>query len=171
MNEITPTSDPSKTPSLPKSQIIVVEMLYHMPLEDQPTCTESRFSRWVMSDEQPYRRVCKVKEDWQGIDIGWLVDSGVGMLHIENTEGISLQTQLTEQEQSNLNNRILEVGIAVSEAQQRQRTMHDPVMLQISTFARIPPKESIRFTPLEGATYVIRCRHDTARCIITALPT
>jgi hypothetical protein len=154
-----------------KSRIGVVESVYCQQPGDNPISAESRFSRWLNTDEQPYSRKIKVTEEWQPLDWGWLKKAS--MLVVVNEEGRFLQVQPTPQERCDAISKVVEIGIAVC---------LDGGTLNIP-FAEILPRESSRFSPCKSieaglvlccrhgeASLVLRCRHGEARCSIMLFP-
>jgi hypothetical protein len=155
----------------PTNRLMVVEMLYHQSIEDQPTAFETRFARWLQTDEQPYVRKAKATEEWQPLDTGWLQESS--MLLISNVEGTVIDRQPSQEEQDALASRILELGLLVSEAAPSKRTMHSQQGDQQSVvlpFGEIPPGETCRFSPVNLDRILVRCRKRSARYSVTALP-
>src|SRR3990167_2766898 len=64
---------PMQAKKTPPARIVVVENVYYQKTgEPNATATESRFSHWLVTDEQPYIRKIKVGEEWMPIDRGWI---------------------------------------------------------------------------------------------------
>ncbi len=134
-----------------KNRITVVETVYHQVMGDQPDCLESRFTREVESQEQPYRRNCKVGEEWQALDTGWLDE--VSMLVIRNEEGTNLQVHPTEEQKADLAKKVLLLSSTDS-----------------STNWLILPGESFRGVPSTVKNLEVRSQSGTIRFILYATP-
>jgi hypothetical protein len=91
-----------------KSEITVVEQVYHQLSGSQPRAIESRFSRELESDEQPYERHLKVGEESVPLDCGWIKEAS--QLVIINEEGKGLQANPTDEERKGLACKILEIS-------------------------------------------------------------
>lgn len=157
---------------VPTNRIIVVEMVYHQSTEEQPTAIETRFARWLDSEEQPFIRRSKVGEEWQPLDTGWI--DTAGLILISNVEGTTtIQQQPSQQEQDSLTSRVLEIGLITPEPVKSNRTMYSPHQgpsTLIVPFAEIIPGETIRFSPVNLDRMRIRCRNGFGRYSIHVLP-
>jgi hypothetical protein len=71
-------------PRVSHSRIVVVEQVYFQDANGgDPTSTDTRFSRAIHTDEQPYRRpAIKVGPEWTKVDTGWI--ERVGLLVVAN---------------------------------------------------------------------------------------
>lgn len=137
-------------------QITVVELVYHqVSSEEDATCSEARFSRQLTtSGEYPYVRHTKVNEEWQHLDLGWIVDVGCSMLLIENNEGYFKQTLPTENEKIEAKKKTIELCYSSNSP---------------NCFL-VPPKESLRCCPSHADALMVRCQHGTAKYTITVFP-
>lgn len=136
----------------PKSRITVVEQVYHQVSGDQPHLVESKFSRELESDEQPYERHLKVGEEPELLDCGWVKKAS--QLLIINEEGRFLQTQPTEAEREELQLKVLEVYFG---------------KLSIDSWI-VPPGESMRACPSSLVGVYLRSRSGILRLTLHALP-
>ena len=152
-------SETSETPKPElKPRITVVETLYHQGvLGEIPTTVTSQFSRELESDEQPYQRRCKVGEDPQPLDMGWI--EGVGEIHIQNEEGRFLQIQPTPEEQANIAKKKLRLGLDVGIRSRVIRGLFE-----------IAPGEAIRLPILNHKEWLIYSPSGTIRFTITVFP-
>lgn len=162
---------PPQIRRMDKCRIAVVEYVYHQQPDVQPTVTESRFSRWLESQEQPYLRRLTLDQTWRELDFGWLKQSG--MLVLKNEEG-RFHVQPTKDEREDMAARIIEVALFLpGEKNDGSRTMHDtPLRKAIGPliFAIVRPGESLRFEPHDVGCLRIRTMHGSARCSIMVLP-
>src|SRR6185312_8298003 len=90
-----------------RARLGLVCTVYHQQPGNEPISAESRFSRWLESEEQPYLRKLVIGEEWTLLDCGWLED--VGMLLLRNEEG-KFQVQPTEAERAEVMSRVVEVA-------------------------------------------------------------
>ena len=139
----------------PGSHLVVVESVYHQPADGQPIVAESRFSRRLRTDEQPYVRWFKVTEEWQSLDHGWL--DAAGMLVLKNEEGTNPQTIPSAEERAEIAAKVAEIGLLAN----------DTLVL---LFALLQPGESLRFQPIGIPALVVRCRKGEARCCLHLFP-
>lgn len=142
-------------PHQSSSRITVVETVYHQTVPDQPTALESRFSRFLASDEQVYVRRLTVGEDWQRLDTGWL--KVASLLLVSNDEGRGQQVQPTDQERADIAARVIEVA-------------HGEYRSAILPDWLIPPGESLRGCPASLGNIWLRCRQGVARCTVVLFP-
>ncbi len=165
-------SVPYPTRNLPTHRIIVVEMVYHQSIEDQPTALETRFARWLSTDEQPYGpRRAKATSEWQPLDLGWIEEAS--MILLSNLEGQGLQKQPTDAERLVMSQAVLEVGMVVAEGSSRSRTMFSgPLQAErgVIPFCSVPPGETARFSPLNLGQMRVRSRGTSTRFSVTLLP-
>lgn len=130
-----------------KDRLTIVETVYHRQYGEEATSVESRFTRELETQEQPYTRRLKVEEDWRSLDVGWIAQ--VGMLIIENTEGKFLHRNPTEAEKAETLKKILEIKHEGSEG-----------------CWLILPGESMRACPSDASSLRIRCQLGIARFTI-----
>ncbi len=90
-----------------KSRITVIEHIYHQEFGESPTQVESRYSRDLDNDTQPYTRNLRVGEAWEPLDTGWIAEAG--LLIIQNNEGKFPFCNPTEEEREEAKKKILEV--------------------------------------------------------------
>lgn len=161
--------------SLNSARMVIVEQVSHQSPNQPPTVVDSRYPRILETDEQVYKRSMKIKSEWTNIDVGWLIETGVAQIVIENREGQALQVIPTQEEKAAFLARILELGIEVEFESDKPRDMFSKVKIPnvIVPFSIIRPGESTRLDP---STYIgslrIRCmvEGETAQTWITAIP-
>lgn len=141
---------PKFRPGEMKNRLIVVDTVFHQGAMEQPTAAESRFARWLDTDEQPCVRKSKVGQDWKPLcDGGWLTQ--VGMLLLSNDEGRFLVVP-TPKEEKEMAARILDVAQGET------------------AVARVRPGESLRFEPVDLQGLRLRCQAGVAKYTVTMIP-
>jgi len=157
-----------------KARFGVVETVYFQQPETIPVAVDSRFTRWLDSEEQPYLRQAKIGQDWQEVDVGWLENLPVSQLVLRNDEG-KFQVQPTSEQRALVMGRILELAILPrpdASDLTKCRTMRSPPKREIPplSFAVLRPGQSLRFEPVDANRLVIRCKSGTARLTLFAIP-
>lgn len=147
----------------PKPRMGVVETVYHQSPGDNPTSVESKFSRLLKSDDQPFSRKMTVGAEWVEISTGWLEKSPLSMIHISNREGENRQVIPTPLELIKMAERVVEIALQTFP----NGPHNEPVFEE---FADIHPGESCRFTPKRARQYFLRCRSETAKVTATVFP-
>jgi hypothetical protein len=137
-----------------RSRLIVVEHIYHQAINEQPVGVEARYTRHLMTNEQPYRRKITVREDWQPLDHGWL--GACSALHIKN-EAAQYQMVPTPEEQREDDARIVELASGTN-----------PVETGNSWL--ILPGETFRGQPKNLMQLYLRCQRGTATCWLMIFP-
>ena len=79
-----------------KNRVTVVELVYYREFGEEASVVETRYSRDVEGDDQPYTRRIVATEEWTVLDTGWI--TSVGTLIIQNPTGRFLQVNPTEEE-------------------------------------------------------------------------
>ena len=137
-----------------RDRVTVVETVYHRQVEKQrdPFSTDSRFTRYLETQQQVYQRQLEATEDWQPLDCGWLPDAG--MLLIQNDEGLFLPKNLTKEEQKELSQKVIELSFGAG----------------CSGSWWVLPGESMRGYPTTTDGLEIRCQKGTAEFTLTLFP-
>ena len=131
------------------SSVTVVETVYYQRGAEPGLIAEARFSRMVVTDEQPYcRRFC-ADEEWRPLDLGWLADPG--LLVLENREG-RFQANPSAEERAEVESRVLELAVGGV------------------PFLAVRPGETARFEPVAAAGLQVRCRRGRAQAYLVVLP-
>lgn len=157
-----------------KPRLVVAQNVYHQIPGEQAYSTESRYSRWLSSDEQVYVRKIKVPADWVRLESGW-VESPCALV-ISNDETAYKDVQPTEEQKAEVAGRVVELAVLVTNNPEGPRSMWSPPSdkgAQESLavrFAVLRPGESMRFEPQPGAVYVARCLGASAKCQLVAVP-
>lgn len=138
------------------ARLVAVRMLYHQRPGQQPTGTESRWSRQLRTDGDVYTRPMKAGEAWQEIDTGWV--ERVAMLGIENREGHFTQVIPTPEERLAAEAKVLEIGVLLPGTSEPY-----PVLL-------VPVREAHDYTPVHLGGWFVRCRSGEAKCVLTVIP-
>jgi hypothetical protein len=155
MSALVPKAGAAKPPPKVRARLFVVEQVYHQPAGQSPTSVESRFGRWLGSDEQPHLRPMTVGPNWQPLDTGW-VGEKVGHIVIANEEGKSRLRQPTEAERQETEAKVVEIGVESDHL--------------VDTFALVRPGETCRFEPAAAGMLRLRCRVGAACCSVAVLP-
>lgn len=157
-NGLAPINAPLSPPKARlKSRVVVVEQVYHQQPHGQPVVVESKYTRRLDSDEQPFgpRRI-RVGEEWTKPDTGWVADGG--LLCLSNEEGKGLAVQPSPSERNDINSRIVEVCLV------------DPETGNMGGVWLVPPGESLRASAASFMGLRIRCRKGSARITFTVIP-
>lgn len=144
-------------PAYFRSKLTVVETVYHQGANRQPTSTDSRYSRYLETDDQPYSRTVTLDEAWKVLDIGWFAERQplrVRLLVIQNEEGKYLAIQPTDLERLALKEKVVEVSVG-----------------GISADWEVLPGESLRGSPSGDPRRLrLRSRSGKTRCTYTLYP-
>lgn len=127
----------------------VVCTVYHQQPGSEPVSVDSRFSRWLDTDEQPYLRKLTLAEEWVPLDKGWL--EVAGMLVIRNDEA---------KDQTRIHNPVIEVAIVKDNEGGNW----------IVPFAFVRPSESAQFEPVCLDNFRLRCLKGQAKCTLALIP-
>lgn len=146
-SSVTPPPPPPLSPQRPLYRFGVVETCYHQQHGQQPTgISESRFSGWIDSDEQPYGpRFMTVGEEWCSLDCGWIEQASMMVLKNDPDKGADAT---------------VEVGVVCDAG-------------VIIPFAEIPaqfPSHSLRFCPTHLKSLRVRCLKGQTRVTIVLYP-
>jgi hypothetical protein len=152
---ITPRDQPVQLTPANQNRLLVVESVYYQGPHTDGVQRDSRFGRFLDTDEQPYLRVFVVKEEWQPLDPGWL--SRAGMLLLVNQEG-RFQVNPTEEQARTAAARVILLGV---------KPLID---LPPTPFARVRPRESCRLEPAGLDNLYVCCEKGEARGVLTLLP-
>lgn len=136
-------------------RVTVVETVHHQLPDAEPATVETRFQRWLESDEQLYRRTLRVGAEWTPIDTGW-VESPAVLLLRNDREMFAVQP--TEEEKTMAAGKVLEIGVRLDGA--------DAV---VPLFA-VHPGHSFRAEPLAVKSLRVRCRVGSTKCTVAAVP-
>jgi hypothetical protein len=139
------------TPQI-KSRLGVVEHVYHQASNDQAFQVEGRYSRPLVTNEQPYRRKLTLTKEWQPFDSGWVKEAG--MIHVSNEEGKHAQVIPTEREAAVTSAKVIELASFDADP--------NPYLIM--------PGETFRGQPKDVRQLMIRCQYGTATCWVTVFP-
>lgn len=132
------------------SRITVVDMISFQADGEQPKGVQSRFERWLKSDDDLFTRRIKLTEEWSKLDTGGV--AGVGMLVIENLP-VKFAVQPTNEERQAALAKIVELSYRPGPAEWF-----------------ILPGESMRSQPANVDGLWIRCSTGEHRCIVHLFP-
>lgn len=135
------------------SRVTVVGSMYFQGSEGERASAHTQYQRVLESTEQVYERRCKVGEEWEPVDLGWLdKDGAAAIIHIKNEEG-TFKTVPTEEEVLESEEKVLELAF---------RDTADCWLIR--------PTDTFRGEPLSMNELMIRCRKGTARYSIFLVP-
>lgn len=136
---------------VPVNRIVVLDTVYHQAGTDPPITAESKFSRVLASDEQPYVRRAKIGTEWAPLDTGWIKE--VGLFLLVNEEGRRFMINPTDEEKKAVADKVIEVGLAGMEA-----------------FCVVHPGESLRLSPTDASVLRFRSRSEGTRFTLSVFP-
>ncbi len=140
-------------------RIVVVESVYHQQEPDPATMVESRFSRFLTSEDSPLVRRTTIGEEWAHLSCAGIETQG-SMLVIQNLEGMVQARIPSADEKEKLNSRVLCLGISLDDGSL------DPFVV----FATVAPGESIRLSPSNLKDYRIKCMSGKSRYALALFP-
>lgn len=143
----------------PKHRVTVVEYIQFQEMFGGSAILPAGtpYAYEIQSEELPFQRKFKAGSDWKpmpGIN-DWM-DGQVGLIKVENVEGLFLQTIPTESERQDIAGRIIDVGIQVGDG--------------VQPFAEVHPGRSIRIEAHPDAVYLLRARQGTASYWLHVFP-
>ncbi len=81
------------TSAIPPARLVVVETVSH--IGEEIVSADSRFSRNLESDEQPFSRKVYVGQDWAPLECGWIKEASMLVLECIGAAPIQLGTEVT----------------------------------------------------------------------------
>ena len=93
-----------------RNRLTCVLNLYHEQHGEQPTGMRLTFSESLSVNAERYQRRMRVTEQAIPLDLGWFKPDEVGLILVENLEGLHLQVHPSDEERADLELRVLEVG-------------------------------------------------------------
>ncbi len=143
-----------------KSTVNILSTVYHRNPGENPITLETNMRHELVSDEQPYQRRCRVGEEWEPLDFGWLAPKDgpldVGSIHIVNEEGKFLQKQPTPEQRAKTEAKILEIRVTPDNC--------------CWGYFLIAPGQPFYNYPTQPKDLQIRCQKGIARFTITVFP-
>ena len=135
--------------------LIVVKTFYHQLGGMDPVSADTRYTRNLQTDEQPYVRHLSLSQEtgWVPIDAGWLNAVGASYIRVKNNEGTRFQRYPTPEEKADVIKRIVDISFDGINA-------HIPVI----------PGEAQEFTPTDLSLIRLRCQYGTAKISINIVP-
>lgn len=135
-------------------RVVVSENVYHQTFGEEATRIESRFSRFLKSEEQLYQRHVTVGENWERLDHGWVQTAS--MLVVKNNTGNTLQVHASKEMEEHLDSCVVEIGAGLDSA--------------VVPVIAVPRGESARFTPVDTNNLFVRCRNGKAKVVLSVVP-
>lgn len=159
-----PRNDIKPTAAAAPARLTVNDVLCLQPagrgIEAQPSGVESRFERWLRSDQQLYERKAKVGPDWKPLPLpgpDWIDPADCGMLVLQNLERADGSVIPTPEQAAEVAGRVILVGLKEGDRPPQ-------------VFARVNPGESMRLHPVNVFEYVLSCPAGAARYSLTLVP-
>lgn len=165
---ILPMPDPARVePSKPF--LTVVERIVHAGVGIEATEVSSAYQAPLSTREQVYRRNVTFDQGWRPLDLGWVGDR-CSLVHLSNREGERYETIPTAEERADVEGRVIEIGVVVTEAGRDATQWDAPTTVIVPLFA-VLPRESMRFCPAGPTDRLrVRCVLGTARATLVAFP-
>lgn len=153
--------------------MVVVETVYHQVSGEGPQSFQSRYTRWVGTDEQTYTRRTKAGPEWKPLEFGW-VESAC-QVTVSNLSKSYTDMILTPEQVEELETHLLIVGVSVDVARSEngQGTMwsrHPSQQVVVAEFLIVYPGESCRFEPCDGQKYMVRACSEGVPYVVNAVP-
>lgn len=157
---------PTNSSKGPGSTLTIVQNIYHQQEGMQPIHVESRISRKLSSDEQPYVRQLKVGEIWTPLETGWLGECSI--LVIKNNEGRFTDKLPTPEQVEEAESKVLEIGFSTRGPSPLNPKSIEPEV--IIGALEILPRESHPIHPIALWSVYIRSRKGETRYSVTIIP-
>lgn len=152
------------TTSAAPASLVMIASTYFQDAGEEPTLVEHRQRRTLLTHEQPYQRRLLVEPGaWQPIDRGWI--KAASLLIVRNLEGQSLRAVPTAEQQAQINERVVEIGVEVY-------TPDDPAQCAVvALLALVRPEMPCSFEPAYLPSVRWRCAgKEPVRVQITLFP-
>lgn len=143
---------------IPVSRVGVVETIYHIQVNEQPTSVETRYGRILKTDEQPFTRRFKVGPEWIPLPSGWLAEASLLLL---SNEGAAEPVRGNPTPEQAAQAAAMVVDVAFNPCVEKLDSV--PALL-------IPPGESMRVIPADLKTIRLRCLTGLVKCVLTLFP-
>lgn len=137
-----------------QARLTVVGSIYHQRIDEEAFAVEIRYQRLLSDSSRYYQDEVRVEREWVEIPLGRV--KSPGLIVVENREGLFVLTQPTTEQQEDMVNRVVEVGVWCEG--------------EITPILTIHPTEQQPMSVHPGADYSIRCRHKGAKCLVTVFP-
>jgi len=144
----------------------LVQDIYHQASAQEPEQVSARYSRVLSDNEQMYRRKTTLTDEWRLLDVGWV--NNIGLVVIHNDEGSNFRNQPSSHELMQVAQRVIEVCFIPK--QPPNRDMHSPAKPKLLAHIIVRPGELVHFEPDEGAEVMWRCRFGSTRCTLYVVP-
>lgn len=147
------------------AHLTVVESVIHQQAGEQPTATETRFTRRLCTGEQAFTRKMTVGPTWQELEVGWLPRASMAVL--ANLPAKYL-TMPTEQQKEDDMSKVVEVTF--KKGAKVNRDMHSPPIVPPTADILIAPGESCRFAPASAVSILVRSPKGEIKLDVTLVP-
>lgn len=144
-------------------KLVVVENVYHIRHDTEPTAVESRYSRWLGSYGPAHSDEFEATDEWQPVQSGRVKECG--LMTIENLAGADLQVVPTPEERARIATLVLEVGFIPIGGRELAADDRGEII--------VLPGETARFQAAPHARVYLRCRArgERAGARVTTIPT
>lgn len=155
-----------------RRRVAINETVYHQQIGKQPTSISHRSSRWLLSDEQPWRREFTVGPEWIPLDLGWIGDR-VGLLHLANLGGSRLPTNPTIENLTETLRLTVDVAILIDiNDRDEPRDQHSPPLVPVVLVPtwQVPPGDALRGLPRNPQNLRVCCVGGLVKCVLNLFP-
>lgn len=151
---------PAYTPKPLPDRVTVVDMLYHVPADAQPRAFESRYSRPLATQQEPYQRArLEATPEWTLVNTGWLASCS-GLL-LRNEAGMFRQLKPTDEERAATAQHVIQVALCPTN---NLRDINDRAVWLVH------PGESMRGCPSTLGALAVRCLAGPCRYALFIVP-
>tara|TARA_R110002020_G_scaffold376130_3_gene587315 strand:+ start:33733 stop:34227 length:495 start_codon:yes stop_codon:yes gene_type:complete len=143
-------------PADPKSHLTIIEQVYFQMPYEEPEGVETRFTKFVESEEEPYNKRKLVKDTkWETCPSEVSGSATVVIRHL----GKRFQTNPTEEQKTEADNSILRVVLSPS-----------PLLVDTMPSILVRPESSCRFEVEDTSFIYMKCLQGKARTRIYIFP-
>jgi hypothetical protein len=135
-------------------RLTMVLQMHHEHYGDNPHSVEARAWRLLGSTEvESWSKRVTVKDEWMPLPLGWVEESEVGYIVLENLEGKATLVIPSQEEKDELAKRIVQIG-------------HPDNVVNIEVHPGFPQQ----LLPTSASKLMVRCLSQSASCRIHVFP-
>lgn len=139
----------------PRNRMTTTETVTYEREDGDPFQVNTKCSRAIEQDTQPYQREIKVTDEWKPIDLGWAVEwDKIGTIHIEHLGEKTPQRNPTPEEK----------------LESASRSLYVTLGSDSKAFLEYFPKDSFRAILSDPRALRIRAKSGSIRCLLTIFP-
>lgn len=143
------------TSGSPTPRLTCLSQTYFQSPHSEAKMYDKRYTRTLLSEEEPVERRFTVEESWKKLDMGWFSTmSYFSLTHLHER----FTVQPTEEEMAIITARRVEIGVALKEGD-------EPI-----TFATLAPGESQPILGVDTKRYYLRVIGSNAKCHLVLVP-